>query len=51
VTEAAKAIGLHQAMYVVPALALVLAVVLWGGARAMGVYWADTGGAKANPEI
>ncbi len=35
VTEAAKAIGLHQAMYVVPALALVLAVVLWAGARAM----------------
>jgi MFS family permease len=35
VTEAAKAIGLHQAMYVVPALAVVLAVVLWGGARAM----------------
>ena len=35
VTEAAKAIGLHQAMYVVPALALALAVVLWGGARAM----------------
>jgi MFS family permease len=35
VTEAAKAIGLHQAMYVVPALAVVLAAVLWGGARAM----------------
>lgn len=35
VTEAAKAIGLHQAMYVVPALALVLALVLWAGARAM----------------
>jgi len=35
VTEAAKAIGLHEAMYVVPALAVVLAVVLWGGARAM----------------
>jgi predicted MFS family arabinose efflux permease len=34
VTEAAKAIGLHQAMYVVPAMALVLAVVLWGAARA-----------------
>ena len=35
VSEAAKAVGLHQAMYVVPALALVLAGVLWGGATAM----------------
>jgi hypothetical protein len=35
VTEAAKAIGLHQAMYLVPVLAVVLAMVLWGGARAM----------------
>jgi MFS family permease len=35
VTEAAKAVGLHQAMYVVPLLALMLAVVLWVGARAM----------------
>jgi MFS family permease len=35
VTEAAKAIGLHQAMYLVPALALVLAAVLWRAARAM----------------
>ena len=33
ITEAAKAIGLHQAMYVVPAMALLLAAVLWGGAR------------------
>ena len=33
VTEAAKAIGLHQAMYVVPAMAMVLAVVLYAGAR------------------
>jgi MFS family permease len=32
--EAAKAAGLHQAMYVVPALALALAAVLWAGARA-----------------
>jgi MFS family permease len=32
--EAAKAAGLHQAMYVVPAMALVLAAVLWAGARA-----------------
>jgi MFS family permease len=49
VSEAVKAIGLHQAMYVVPALALVLAVVLWGAARAMGVYWTDTGEPKTNP--
>jgi MFS family permease len=35
VTEAARAIGLHQAMYVIPALTLVLAAVLWAGARAM----------------
>jgi MFS family permease len=34
ITEAAKAAGLHQAMYVVPAMALVLAAVLWAGARA-----------------
>lgn len=35
VTEAARAIGLHQAMYVVPALAIALAAVLWAGARSM----------------
>jgi MFS family permease len=35
ITASAKAIGLHQAMYIVPALAVVLAVVLWCGARAM----------------
>ena len=34
VGEAARAIGLHQAMYVIPAMALLLAAVLWGGARA-----------------
>jgi MFS family permease len=34
VTEAARAIGLHQAMYVVPVMAVVLAAVLWGAARA-----------------
>jgi MFS family permease len=33
VTEAARAIGLHQAMYLVPAMALLLAAVLWAGAR------------------
>jgi MFS family permease len=31
--DAARALGLHQAMYVVPALSLVLAAVLWGGAH------------------
>jgi MFS family permease len=35
VSEGAKAIGLHQAMYVVPALAVALAVVLWAGAQSM----------------
>lgn len=34
-TEAAKAIGLHQAMYVVPVLCVALAAVLWGGAKAV----------------
>ena len=32
--ESARAIGLHQAMYLIPAMALVLAAVLWAGARA-----------------
>jgi MFS family permease len=31
-TEAAKAAGLHQAMYAIPVLSAVLAVVLWAGA-------------------
>jgi MFS family permease len=35
VTEAARAIGLHQAMYVIPALSVALAALLWAGARAM----------------
>jgi predicted MFS family arabinose efflux permease len=35
VTEAARAIGLHQAMYLIPSMALLLAAVLWGGARAI----------------
>ena len=34
VTEAARAAGLHQAMYLIPAMALALAAVLWRGARA-----------------
>jgi MFS family permease len=33
VTEAAKAFGLHQAMYGIPVLCVVLAAVLWMGAR------------------
>lgn len=33
--EAAKAIGLRQAMYVIPVLCLALAAVLWAGARSV----------------
>lgn len=33
--EAARAIGLHDAMYVIPVLSLALAVILWAGSRAM----------------
>ena len=32
-TEASRAIGLHQAMYVIPVLAVALAIVLFGGSR------------------
>jgi MFS family permease len=35
IAEVAKAEGLHQAMYVIPAMALVLAAVLWAGARVL----------------
>jgi len=42
ITEAARALGLHHAMYVIPALALVLAAVLWLGARAMAVEARET---------
>ena len=42
VSEAAKATGLRQAMYVVPVLAALLAVVLWAGASS-----ARTGGRAA----
>jgi predicted MFS family arabinose efflux permease len=45
--EAAKAIGLHQAMYVIPALCLLLAGVLWGGARSV----AGRNGAVQGPEV
>ena len=31
--EAARAAGLHQAMHVIPALSVLLAAVLWAGAR------------------
>lgn len=31
--EAARAFGLHEAMYVIPAMSLVLAAVLWGAGR------------------
>jgi predicted MFS family arabinose efflux permease len=34
ITEAARAAGLHQAMFVIPALSLLLSMVLWAGARA-----------------
>jgi hypothetical protein len=33
VTEAAKASGLHDAMYVIPVLSLALAAVLYAGSR------------------
>jgi MFS family permease len=33
VTEAAKAVGLHQAMYAIPVLSALLAAVLWAGSR------------------
>jgi MFS family permease len=38
ITEAARAVGLHQAMYLMPAMALVLSGVLWVGARASRRY-------------
>jgi MFS family permease len=31
-SDTARAVGLHQAMYAIPALAVVLAAVLWAGA-------------------
>src|ERR1022692_1748830 len=34
VTEAARAAGLHQAMYIIPALSVVLAAVLWAAGQA-----------------
>jgi MFS family permease len=41
--DAARAAGLHQAMYVIPAFALVLAAVLWTGARAIASKRGDAG--------
>ncbi len=35
INEAARALGLREAMYLLPAFAVVLAVVLQAGARAM----------------
>jgi MFS family permease len=35
VAEAARAVGLHQAMYAIPALALALAAVLWAGGQSI----------------
>ena len=35
-TEAARAVGLHDAMYVIPLLALGLAAVLYAGSRTIG---------------
>jgi MFS family permease len=35
VTEAARALGLREAMYLIPALCAALAAVLWAGARTM----------------
>lgn len=35
ITETARALGLRQAMYLIPAFSLALAAVLWAGARAM----------------
>jgi MFS family permease len=43
--EAARAAGLHQAMYAIPALALALAAVLWAGAQAM----TDEGATQGRP--
>jgi MFS family permease len=34
VTEAARALGLHQAMYIIPALSVALAAVLWAAGQA-----------------
>jgi MFS family permease len=35
ITEAARATGLHQAMYAIPTLSVALAALLWAAARAM----------------
>jgi MFS family permease len=43
-TEAARAAGLHQAMYVVPALALALAAVLFAGSRTVAADMARRDG-------
>lgn len=37
ITEAFKAVGLQQAMFIIPALSLMLALVLYGGSRTIAV--------------
>ena len=44
-SEAARAAGLHQAMYAIPVLSLLLAAVLWRAARSV----ARSRGAMASP--
>jgi MFS family permease len=41
--DVARAVGLHQAMYVIPVFALALAAVLWTGARAIDSKRAGAG--------
>jgi hypothetical protein len=47
VTEAAKAIGLHHAMYAIPVMSVALAGILWIGARAMRSQLAPPTGARS----
>jgi MFS family permease len=47
-TEAARAVGLHGAMYAIPAMSLVLALVLWCAAgQAMGLPYRGGGPRRA----
>ncbi len=46
ITEAARAAGLHQAMYVIPLMALLLAGVLWTGAKAEALLGSEDGGSR-----
>ena len=47
--EAARALGLHQAMYVIPALSAALALVLWAGSRTIGADMARRSAAAGQP--